>query len=946
MLKSKKKLIEVAMPLEAINKESNRDKKLSSGHPTTLHYWWAPRPLAACRAVVFASLVDDPSAHPERFPDEASQEAERERLFDLIGDLILWSNRRNARVLEAARKEIALSTDGRPPRLFDPFCGRGLIPLEGQRLGLDVSAADVNPIPVTIAKTLLEILPRFKSARSVHSRARQSSLLEGSGFAQGFATDVEHYAQDVLDAVRPALEPLYPRYKVTRSLVESRPDLQPFVDSELTVMAWLWARTVQCSNPACRSTIPLVGSFWLSQKKGRKYWIEPEVSAPGERIRFHIRHGEGEAPPPTKRPGTGGTFRCLAPGCGVDSDDRYVEQEGKAGRIGQTLMACIAEGGRRHGRVYLPATQEHEDVALSAQPEWRPDMPMPNYSQAMPTAKQGVNTWADLFTERQILTLDRLAGSIRGLHGEIRSAAVECGMTDDDKPLEQGGKGARAYADGIVTFLTLILGKYVNRSCAFSFWHNSRENVEQPFAQQGIQKSWDFVESNPFSTSSGGWAVAVRYPTKVISELYSNVVPGHVVHQKVADAHAVEGPVMVITDPPYYDNMGYADLSDFFYIWERRALQDIYPTTFSTVLTPKADELAAVRHRFDGDRRKAESFFVTGFQDAFRELAAIQDADYPLCLFYAYKQRESRDGEIEVSTGWETMLRGLIDAGLCVTGTWPMLSESTDTIKKRKSSLSTSIVLVCRKRPQDAPSVSKRDFLTVLREELPLAVQRLQAGNIPPVDLAQSAIGPGMSVFSRYKSVLDTDGKPLSVRSALVLINEILADALSSQEGDFDADTRWAIAWFEHTGFEPGKFGQAETLSTAKNTSVAGLVTAGIIARQNGHVRLLQPEELDAGWDPATDTRLTVWEIVHHLIRAMESGGEAAAAALVSRIGTRADAARELAYRLFEIAARKKWAKEALAYNGLVQAWPEIAQLAEASPPTSGHQGGLFGKED
>jgi len=935
----RKKLIEVALPLDPINAESKRDKKLSSGHPTTLHYWWAPRPLAACRAVVFAALVDDPSAHPELFPDQAAQDAERERLLQFITELSRWESRKDPRILGEARREIAKSTGAKPPKLFDPFCGRGLIPLEGQRLGLDVVAADLNPVAAVIAKTLIEIVPKFLHQAAINPQSRQRQRLIVQQEGEGFIEDVEYYAKRILEIAQPSLESLFPIYEVTPDIARDRPDLKGLVGRKMTVMGWLWARTVQCSNPACRRKIPLVGSFWLSRKPSRRYWLEPVVDRTTNQISFHIRRGIGSAPPPTKLPGTGGSFKC--PACKEDSDDAYVEQEGRAGRVGTQLMACIADGGRMYGRVYLPATEEHERIARSARPDWRPDMPIPDYSQAMPTARHGVTVWADLFTSRQLVTLDTLSGVISGIHQTVLTDAKSAGLADDDRSIEAGGLGARAYADGIVTFLALILGKQANRSCAFNFWDNGNEKIQQPFAQQGIQKTWDFVESNPFCESSGSWLTAVEYPVRVIRELYPDIKPGRVMQQSVANSRRLSGKMMVITDPPYYDNMGYADLSDFFYIWERRALQAVYPAMFSTLLTPKAEELAAVRHRFGGDRRKAEQFFVEGFDEAFRELATVQSEDYPMCVFYAYKQKETKGGDVEVSTGWETMLRGLVNAGLTITGTWPMLSESIDTIKKGKSSLSTSIVLVCRNRPPNAGSITKRQFLGQLKTELPDAIARLQHSNIAPVDLAQASIGPGMSVFSRYDAVLDAEGKAMVVREALALINQTLDEVLAEQEGDFDADTRWALAWFEHVGFGEGEFGVAETLSKAKNTSVAGMFEAGILTSRGGKVQLLRPDKLPADWDPATDKRLTTWEMVHQLVRVLEASGESAAAALMARLGSRAETARELAYRLYTVCERKKRAQEALSYNGLVQSWPEIARLARESGARQPMQGTL-----
>lgn len=932
----RKKLIEVALPLDAINKESDRDKKLSSGHPTTLHYWWAPRPLAACRAVAFASLVDDPSAHPDRFPTEEDQAKERARLFRLLEQVILWDNRNNAGVLEAAKREIKASTGEDMPVLYDPFCGRGLIPHEGQRLGLDVMATDLNPVPVTIAKTLLEIVPTFLHFQPVNPEARKQRMLGAVGVAEGFSADIEYYAARVLERIRPTIEPYYPTYKVTKELVAEREDLAPVEGQSLLVMGWLWARAVKCSNPACGCTIPLVGSFWLSQKDKRKYWLEPSVDRATGKPAFRIRTGQGSAPAPTKLPDTGGTFKCLA--CTETSDDNYVEAQGKAGKIGKVLMACIADGGRKVGRVYLPATLEHESIALSASPTWRPDIEMPDYSQAMPTVKHGVKTWGDMFTDRQLLTLDALASGIRELADEVYRDAMAAGMANDGLGIDEGGKGAKAYAEGIMTFMSLVLGKQINRTCAFNFWDTTREGIQQPFAQQGIQKSWDFIESNLFCESSGSWIKASEYPIKVIKELYGNIRPGRVRQQKVAEARKLGKQVMVVTDPPYYDNMGYADLSDFFYIWLRRALKDIYPQTFATLQTPKMEELAAIPHRFEGEdrktkKRKAEEFFIKGFQEAFQELAAIQRPDYPLVLFYAYKQKETKKGETtEVSTGWETMLRGLVEAGLQVTATWPMLSESTDTIKKGKSSLSTSIVLACRPRPTDALIGTRKNLLDRLRVELPKEIRLLQANSIAPVDLAQAALGTGMAVFSSFRKVMEQDGSVMSVRNGLALIQQELDAVLAAQEGDFDSDSRWAVTWFDQHGFEEGPYGVAETLSKARNTSVEGLVEAGILWSKAGKVRLLKRDDLSADWDPEHDARLTVWESLQHLIRVLEGEGEAAAGHLLLKLGPMGDVVRELAYRLYALCERKKWSQEAQAYNGLIVSWGAVSTQASSAP--------------
>jgi len=396
--------------------------------------------------------------------------------------------------------------------------------------------------------------------------------------------------------------------------------------------------------------------------------------------------------------------------------------------------------------------------------------------------------------------------------------------------------------------------------------------------------------------------------------------------------------LIVSTDPPYYDNIGYADLSDFFYVWLRRSLKPIYPELFSTLLVPKAEELVATPYRH-GSKDAAEAFFLEGMTCAIQSMAAAAHSAFPVTIYYAFKQAE-RDHNGTASTGWETFLEAVIKAGFSLTGTWPMRTENTTRlVGMTTNALASSIVLVCRPRPADAPVTSRRDFLTALKREMPSALRYLQQGNIAPVDLAQASIGPGMAIFTRYARILESDGTPMRVRTALALINQTLDEVLAEQEGDFDADTGWAVAWFDQFGFNDGPFGDAETLCKAKNTAIGGLQEAGIAVARAGKVRLLRVDELPAAWDPLADQRMTVWESVHHLIRALNEG-ETVAAALVAKLGGQAEAARELAYRLYNICERRKRAQEAQAYNGLVLSWPEIARLAQETRRTE--QASLF----
>jgi putative DNA methylase len=900
----KKKLIEVALPLDVINYHAAREKSIRHGHPSTLHLWWARRPLAACRAVLFASLVDDPSAHPDKFPTEEAQKRERDRLFDeILADLVRWENSNNEQVLEKARKEILASTGGNPPPVLDPFCGGGSIPLEAQRLGLQVFASDLNPVAVLITKALVEIPPKFAGHPPVNPEAR--SLIGGDRNwrgAAGLAEDVRYYGRWMRERAWDRIGHLYPTVRLPKEQG----------GGEATVIAWLWARTVRCPNPACGAQMPLVRSFVLSSK--RNVYVEPVVDRAGKRVEFQVR--QGGRPPEPPKVGRGAKFRCLV--CKGAVEDDYIKAEASAGRMSAALMALVAEG--RSGRVYVAPDQRHIEVAAGAMPDWGPDEPLAYEPRAIWCTLYGLRRFRDLFTPRQLVALTTFSDLV----GEARQQLLADGATED-------------YANAVATYLALGVSRLANRSSTICFWDTTGENVQQVFARQAIPMTWDFAEGNPFSSSTGNFLGQLEYLLNVLENLPTQVSRGEVSQLDVrTGAWPVTSP-LVFTDPPYYDNIGYADLSDFFYVWLRRCAAAIYPDLFRTVLTPKTEELIASPYRFGGDAEQAKRFFEEGLQKAFERMRDIQHPDYPLALYYAFKQSEveaegdeaEEPTETVVSTGWETMLQGLVSAGFQVTATWPIRTELVGNLKKNFAALASSIVIACRVRPADAPRASRAEFLRALRKELPEALRRLKAGHIAPVDLAQAAIGPGMAVFSRYSAILEADGTPMTVRIALGLINQVLDEVLAEQEAEFDAETRWALAWFDQNAFREGPFGDAETLSKAKNVAVQGLVEAGILWARGGKVRLLRRDELDSDWDPSGDHRLTVWEAAHHLIRRLETKGEDSAGELLARLpADLRDPVRDLAYRLYTICDRRGWAELARDYNGLVAAWSRITSAA------------------
>ena len=927
----RKKLIEVALPLDAINAAAAREKSIRHGHPSTLHLWWARRPLAAARAVIFAQMVDDPASWPELFPTDEDQERERRRLFELIEDLVKWENTTNEELLQRARAEIRarwrrtcadyadhprageLFDPERLPAFHDPFAGGGALPLEAQRLGLEAHASDLNPVAVLINKAMIEIPPKFAGRPPVNPEARSEKALVAGGEwkgARGLAEDVRYYGRWMRDEAERRIGHLYPKVAVTDEMARERPDLRRYAGRELTVIAWLWARTVRSPNPAFGTVeVPLISTFLLSTKKGKEAYVEPVVDTDG--YRFTVKVGP---PPPGAKAGTklarGAHFRCLMSGTPIEP--AYIKAEGMAGRMGARLLAIVAEGDR--GRVYLAPTEEHAAVAADAQPQWIPDTPIPDDPRNLWTIQYGLTTFGDLFTPRQLVALTTFSDLVTEARDRIRQDAAAAGNL------------ATAYANGLATYLACALSRMVNYSATLCVWssHAKDELAKQVFLRQALPMTWDYAETNPFSSAGGTFSVNIDYLRNAVSRLPGSASGSA---EQVDATRDVVANHVVSTDPPYYDNIGYADLSDFFYVWMRRSLRPLFPDLFATLMAPKNDELVATPYRHES-KSAAEAFFLEGMTTVLRRLADRAHPGLPVTIYYAFKQSETKDNTGTISTGWETFLSAVIGSGFAITGIWPLRTELITNLKKRSNSLASSIVLVCRRRPADAPLATRRNLVDALQEELPPALVHLQRANIAPVDLAQAAIGPGMAIFTRYAKVLDPRGRRITVGEALAYINQTLDEILAAQEGEFDADSRWALAWFEQHGFDAGEYGSAETLATAKNTSVSGMVQAGILHAQAGRVRLLRPRELPGDWDPKADTRLTTWEAAHHLIRVLEQGGEVETARLVHRLGVVANPARELCYRLYAICERKQRAAEALDYNGLVQAWPELSRLA------------------
>lgn len=908
-----KKLIEVALPLEKINAESAREKSIRHGHPSTLHLWWARRPLAAARAVIWSSLVDDPSSHPDKFPTEEEQNRERQRLFRILEDLVVWENSNNEQVLEAAKAEIMKSTGGNPPELLDPFAGGGAIPLEAQRLGLKAHAHDLNPVAVMINKAMIEIPPRFSGMAPVNPDARTSKMSQAWSRAQGLAEDVRYYGEWMKQEAYKRIGHLYPKVKVPREQG----------GGEATVIAWIWARTVKCPNPACGCEMPLVRSFTLSKKKGHTAWIEPVFEDGTTTYRVNYSGTP-------KLDGTVNRKGAICAHCQSPVEFTYIREQGKSGEMGTQLCAVVAEG--KNGRIYLPIDTVQYTASCVERPENYPDALLPHNPRDFKTPNYGMTHFSDLFTPRQLTALTTFSTLVAEAQQKAEADAIAAGMANDHLPLRSDGQGARAYGEAVGVYLAFAIDKGANLWSSVCGWMNDRGAFRETFARQAIPMVWDYAEANPFSNSGGNFSMFIERCADTISFLpgvYSGEVKQH-------DAQRDSGlrNIMVSTDPPYYDNIGYADLSDFFYVWLRQSLRDTYPDVFSTMLVPKAEELIVTPYRHDGSVEKAKGFFEEGMLSACKQMNLYAREDIPVTIYYAYKQSDA-DSDGAASSGWETMLSAVVNAGFTITGTWPVRTESPGrSIAQGTNALASSIVLVCRKRPEDAPQTTRRNLINILRRELRPALKKLQDSNIAPVDLAQSAIGPGMGVFSRFKQVLEADGTPMPVRSALKIINEEIDLYFNEQVGDMDSASRFCVDLYTQNAFNDIKYGEAEILATAKSTSIPMMASHGILYAKGGIVHLFERSELPETVDTGESC---VWMLTQQLTQAMAKGGVEACAKIVANMfGSNGERAKDLAYRLYIIAERKNWANEAYAYNALVVSWPDIqaraAVLKEIEP--------------
>lgn len=914
----KKKLIEVSMPLEAINDASGREKSLRQGLPSTMHLWWSRKPLATARAILFSQLVDDPSAHPDEFPDAKAQEVERKRLHELIERLVVWENTTDARLLEQAREEIRRSNGGELPAVLDPFAGGGSIPLEAARLGLDSRASDLNPVAVLINKALIEIPSRFAGIQPVHPKAIEQ-MTSFSG-VEGLAEDVRRYGAWMKDEAYEKIGHLYPRAVADDG-------------TEHDVIAWKWARVVQSPNPANPVEAPLVNSWWLAKKKGKEAWVRPRLKE--GHVEYTVHHdatGPVGADDGTVGRSGATSFADKSP---ISLD--YIRKEARSGRMRFRMLAIIAKDVR--GRLYLSPDEASERLADVPRPESAPQQATPSAGLGVSVQNYGLDRWSDLFTNRQLVAMTTFSSLVREARERVLEDALDRGMERGSR-LEDGGRGALAYAEAVSIYLGLAVSKLAEYNNTLCRWMSQPKNelVGSSFSMLAITMAWDFAEANVFSASSGGWDAALNPVAKALVRLPVNVQG----HASVRDAGGASYSTTycISTDPPYYDTVGYADLSDFFYVWLRESIGDVYPSVFGTLLTPKAEELVANPHR-NGGKVGAREFFIEGFNRVFNRIREGMDASdgVPLTVYYAYKQQDSHDSGA-TSTGWHTLLDGLVNAGWEITATWPVRSERGGRMRGVGSNaLASSIVLACRVRPANAPATTRRAFVAALKSELPEALRTLMQGAIAPVDLAQAAIGPGISVFSRFARVREADGSDMSVKDALLLINSTLDEVLGEQESDFDPDTRFAVKWYRQYGWSQESSGIADQLARSSDTSIGALERGGIFEAKGGKARLLPPVQLAGSWDATADERVSVWEATVRLAAVMAKEGADKVAELLPSVQARVslDAIKELGFLLFHEAEKKKDTKDAILFNGLVSAWGDVNEQARklASSPRS-----------
>jgi len=963
LIKHRKKLIEVAIPLDDINKEAiHRKSKSPKGFPSSLHKWWSPKPLASSRAVLFAQMVDDPSSIPEKFPDEKSQKAERKRLMNIISDISKWENTQNKEVHQNAFKEIKNSwqrfcddNNNSPsllfscekellPTVWDPFAGSGSIPLSGQWLGLESISSDLNPVAAMINKAIIEYPYLFKDFPSIVPLAN-SEKIQKLFFKScaGLVRDVEYFGMQLVSKAFDELKEFYPSYIISEELVIERPDLRELLGQELCCTAWIWARTVESPSPAYKGfQTPLATSYLLASKKGKEAYCRPIYKE--NRLEFQVIQGKPEDLKKVKLGSSAGkrnAFICQASGDPVGY--KYIRACGQKGEIGSVMMAVVAQGKR--GRVYLPVRDIDIQAARKASPSWEPSLTIPDNPRDFKTPIYGMKKFSDLFTQRQLKAYQVFTEKLL----DILSLNNIDELKEQNPSLNESELVIAEYLDALKVYLGFAIERMIYYGTNLSGWLPKDSALRDCMPRQALAMTWEYAEANPFGKSSGDYRSCLKIVKDFLDACTPNA-PGKAFASAAQSFCPINSgdPVVISTDPPYYDNISYSELADFFYVWQKRMFANISPEMYLTLGSPKGEELLASIYRYES-REKANLGFLEGMSNSLSNIAKVSHPAYPVTLYYAFKQSELSEEEGCASTGWESFLESVISAGLVITATWPLRTEKEGRLLAfETNALASCIVLVCRKRVENPKVIDRREFRRRIRIDIRNAIGNLENSSIAPVDLAQAVIGPGMSVYSQVKSVLNTDDSPMSVRDALIEISAVLDENLSQDDGSFDADTRFALTFFESYGYLERPYGDAEGLAVALNISVDGVSRAGILRAVGGKVQLLRRDQLENNWDPLRDDRLCVWESTQYLIKALEIGGEKSAAALLVKLkelpgqSELASNCRALAYRLYNHCEKNKQAEEARAYNGLVIAWPDIENITSSNVSESTIQTSLI----
>ncbi|MDR1013036.1 MAG: DUF1156 domain-containing protein [Lactobacillales bacterium] len=925
----KKKLIEVGLPLEAINLACAREKSIHHNHPSSLHLWWARRPLAAARAVIFASLIDDPSSHPEIFPLEEQQNAERDRLFDIIKSLVKYENIHNITLLNSAITEISNSLNGHFPKLLDPFCGGGSIPLEGKKLGLEVFASDLNPVSVIINFAMLDFPHRFANAIPVNpdysSPTINQKFVTSSKplpVKNALSLDLEFYANSIYDKLHNEIGHLYPPLNPETLEFSNRRD------STTNIIAWIWFRAVKCPNPVCNCQTPLAHSFNLCTVAGKEKHLVPIIS--DTTISFKIAKGKTDNYTVNKH-----GAKCIK--CNAIIPLKYIQEEGVAGKLTELPGAIVADISKT--KEYYIFDDLHFNASLVPRPEHVPETLIPNTNHKICTKIYGFSKFSDHFTNRQLTLLSAFSTLISDIGKQIQYDAEIKWNNYDDTDITEGGTGSKAYSQAIQIYLSLILDKTADYNSSFSTWNAPRQGMRNIFGRQSLPMVWDFAEVNPFSNQTGSIKNMIQWVVKTLETLdRSPISVKPTINLRDAKQDSGLRNMLISTDPPYYDNIIYSDISDFFYVWLRLTLHDIIPNLFQTVLTPKRDEIVANKFRHDNNPVKAKLFFEKSLYEAFVNLYNCSSDEYPVTIYYAFKQREFKEinhSESNISTrkiettssGWETMLSALIKAGFSITGTWPIKTEFVGrNVGNNTNSLSTSIVLVCRKRPQAENKISTRDFIKELSREISVPLKYLQNCKLSPVDLAQAAIGPGMAIFTKYSKIIESDNSELTVRKALSEINNALDRFLSESTVGLDLESSFCIELYSQYSYNSVLAGEADILLKAKNVTLQSLLNLKVIKSKDGKISLNERDELDV---TSPQHMHCIWLNTQLLVKLFIKGGIDDSANFLNVIPPNLrEKSLSVAYKLFSISENHKWIHEAKAYNSFVTDWDQIKNRA------------------